>query len=112
MNRKGSVAIDAAVSLVVFLGPASAVAKDITGTPDPDVLVGTRQRDTIRGLAGGDDITPGKGDDQAFGDEGSDFFRWKNGDGHDQIDGGSGPAEFEQDLLSIDPAGKPLRLHL
>jgi Ca2+-binding RTX toxin-like protein len=110
-HRQLQAVLSAAVLLIVALAAASASAKDITGTPENDILPGTPRRDTIRGLAGNDTITPGKGDDRAFGDEGNDTFRWRSGDGHDRITGGADPGNLSVDRLVI-ITGRRLRLHL
>jgi hypothetical protein len=112
MYRKTPSMLGMPALLLTFLAGAmpAALAEQITGTPGNDVLPGTPQRDTIHGLAGDDDITPGKGNDRAFGEEGFDTFRWTAGDGQDRLDGGT-DASFVFDHLVI-AAGPRLRLHI
>ena len=105
MSRKFPAALVAVASLAA-LSAAAALAKEITGTPENDILVGTPQRDTIHGLAGNDDITAGKGPDQVFGGKGFESFHWKKGGGQDRVDGGEA-----EDFLDISFSGK-LRLHI
>jgi Ca2+-binding RTX toxin-like protein len=105
MNRKLSAALGAA-PLIVLTAASPLAARPIIGTPSDDVLTGTSQADRIRGLAGNDDITGRKGGDWLFGNEGDDTFRWKNGDGHDRVDGG-------QDFgILVIKTGSNLRLHI
>jgi hypothetical protein len=99
------------VSLLTLVGAPSVAADPITGTPEDDVLTGTPRRDTIRALAGHDDITGRRGDDRLFGEEGIDTFHWRNGDGHDRINGGPQDEGSFADQLVIE-AGRHLRLHL
>ncbi len=106
MYRKTPSMLGMAALLLTFLAGAmpAALAEQITGTPGNDVLLGTPQRDTIHGLAGDDDITPGKGNDRAFGEEGFDTFRWTAGDGQDRLDGGTdAPSSLIILLLLLDP---------
>ena len=78
----------------------------ITGTPDPDTLIGTNGQNIIRGLAGGDringcggndsisgnadddGITGGPGNDDLSGNEGNDVMQGDSG--NDRLAGGSG----------------------
>jgi Ca2+-binding RTX toxin-like protein len=112
-RRTRALAGAALVVLTAVAAPAAAgPGQTITGTPGDDALVGTPRADRIRGLAGDDDITGGRGDDRQSGGEGDDTFRWRNGDGHDRIDGGPpGPAGGGNPLL-IDTLGRNLRLHI
>jgi Ca2+-binding RTX toxin-like protein len=79
-------------TLVVAAG-----AKDISGTPDNDLLNGTEESDRIEGLGGHDEILGrggndaldgGGGDDELFGGAGDDVAN--GGEGNDQIDGRGG----------------------
>jgi hypothetical protein len=69
----------AALSTVLLLGPAAAIAAHITGTARADRLVGTPGADSIDGLAGNDTL---------LGLGGNDFLR--GGPGRDSISGGAG----------------------
>jgi Ca2+-binding RTX toxin-like protein len=75
----------------------AAGAKDISGTPGDDLLIGTEEADHIKGLGGHDDIfgrggddllDGGDGIDELFGGEGNDIVDGAEGD--DQIDGRGG----------------------
>ena len=66
----------------------AAVAKDITGTPGDDILIGTGAADRITALAGHDELLGQGGDDILDGGEGTDeLFA---GDGNDLLDAGPG----------------------
>jgi Ca2+-binding RTX toxin-like protein len=76
---------------------AAAGAKDISGTPDNDLLNGTEEADRIEALGGHDEILArggddlldgGDGDDELFGGQGDDIAN--GGEGNDQIDGRGG----------------------
>ena len=70
--------------------PVTCFGRDVTlmGTPGPDVIRGTAERDTIWGGRGDDLILGLAGDDQICGGPGED--RLKPGMGYDESSGGAG----------------------
>ncbi|MBT5518708.1 MAG: hypothetical protein HOK33_07195 [Rhodobiaceae bacterium] len=59
-------------SLAAALASESAMAADLTGTPNGDFLTGTGDSDTINSLGGNDIVFAGDGDDTVNGGAGSD----------------------------------------
>lgn len=81
-----ALALAAAAIAVAGPGPATAVKpRPITGTDRGERLVGTRWRDTIRGLGGDDTLIGRAGDDRLFGGRGFDTIR--GGRGRDRLVG-------------------------
>lgn len=68
-------------------GPGSG-NRVITGTPDPDTLIGTAVNNLISGLAGDDRINGCAGNDSINGNTGDDGIA--GGPGHDALDGNEG----------------------
>ncbi|WP_367714279.1 tandem-95 repeat protein (plasmid) [Nitratireductor sp. GISD-1A_MAKvit] len=66
---------------------------NLTGTPDPDVLVGNHLDETITGLAGDDTILAMAGNDVISAGAGNDVI--DAGAGDDHIDGGDGGDEID-----------------
>jgi Ca2+-binding RTX toxin-like protein len=96
---KAMAALVATVSLFLVRGGHAAVldppACTITGTPGPDLLVGTRGRDVVCGL-GGNDMLAGKSDDDVLiGGRGKDMLSGGNGD--DTLYGGRGADRLQGD---------------
>lgn len=80
-----------------LVAPAAVQAKDIRGTPGPDVLEGwgLGENDTIHGLGGDDAIRGLGGHDRVFGGAGNDWLRGDprkdlvvGGPGNDRVGGG------------------------
>jgi Ca2+-binding RTX toxin-like protein len=75
-------------SLAAALASESAMAADLTGTPNGDFLTGTGDSDTINSLGGNDIVFAGDGDDTVNGGAGNDILQ---GDaGSDNLIGGAG----------------------
>jgi hypothetical protein len=72
----------------------------IDGGNGDDFIVGTGSADVITGGNGNDFVAGGIGHDIAALDNGDDVFRWNNGDGSDDVDGGNG-----NDVLLFNGAG-------
>jgi Ca2+-binding RTX toxin-like protein len=90
-----TVAVLAIGALLAFA--AVAVAENITGTQDDDVLTGTeaddhvvakKGDDQVNALAGNDNVSGNKGDDVLNGEDGDDTLTGNKG--ADEIDGGPG----------------------
>jgi Ca2+-binding RTX toxin-like protein len=75
-------------SLAAALASESAMAADLTGTPNGDFLTGTGDSDTINSLGGNDIVFAGDGDDTVNGGAGNDILQGDAGD--DTLDGGAG----------------------
>lgn len=73
-------------SLAAALASESAMAADLTGTPNGDFLTG--DSDTINSLGGNDIVFAGDGDDTVNGGAGNDILQGDAGD--DTLDGGAG----------------------
>jgi Ca2+-binding RTX toxin-like protein len=74
------------VGVIVLSGVA--LAEDIRGTFEPDVLEGTNQMDRIYGLGAADTILGKAGNDDCYGGSGTDEISCEGGE--DRIDGGFG----------------------
>jgi hypothetical protein len=101
-----TVAVLAIGALLAFA--AVAVAENITGTQDDDVLTGTeaddhvvakKGNDQVSALAGNDNVKGNKGNDVLNGDEGNDTLTGNKG--ADEINGGPG-----NDLIKARGDGK------
>jgi Ca2+-binding RTX toxin-like protein len=75
-------------SLAAALASESAMAADLTGTPNGDFLTGTGDSDTINSLGGNDIVFAGDGDDTVNGGAGNDILQGDAGD--DTLDGDAG----------------------
>lgn len=98
-----------------------ALARDVVGTPDADMLRGTPQADHMTGLAGHDELLGfggndlldgGEGTDELFGGAGDDALEGSAGDdyldgraGNDSLTGGPGSDVF---AFYAQEFGKPL----
>jgi Ca2+-binding RTX toxin-like protein len=69
-----------------------ALAEDIRGTFEPDVLEGSAQMDRIYGLGAADTISGKAGNDDCYGGSGTDEISCEGGE--DRIDGGFGYDEL------------------
>ena len=77
------------VSALAFgLLATGALAKDVVGSPDADLLRGTPNADHITGLGGHDDLLGFGGDDMIEGGDGIDELF--GGAGNDTLEGGAG----------------------
>lgn len=74
--------------LAVCVLASGALARDIAGSPDVDLLRGTPEADHITGLGGHDDLLGFGGDDVMEGGDGIDELF--GGVGDDALDGGAG----------------------
>lgn len=97
----------AASALALAMLAADALARDVTGSPDADLLRGTPEADHIEGLGGHDELLGFGGDDALSGGEGSDELF--SGAGNDTLDGGAGDDQLDgrggDDSLTGGPGG-------
>ena len=89
----------AMVASVLVLASGVALAANIVGNNQGNLLIGTQQADNIAGAAGNDTIRARGGNDRAFGDsgtdnlfggEGADFLNAADDASGDVIDAGPG----------------------
>ena len=74
--------------LAISVLASGALARDVVGSPGPDMLRGTPEADHMTGLAGHDELLGFGGDDLIEGQEGSDELF--GGAGNDTLDGNVG----------------------
>ena len=73
----------------------------IYGGGSADVIDGGIGNDSLHGETGDDTLSGGLGDDTLSGGDGADVFMFAEGDGHDQVQGGSGGSWVDQIDLDV-----------